>query len=70
MAFKNYKFILQNPKTGETFEVPIEAHTFPEAASAAYVYSHNLKSDGDDRWDIVSATEQSYMLGNNTGDIP
>lgn len=70
MAFKNYRFILQHPKTGETLEVFIEAHTFPEAASAAYVNSHNLKRDGEDKWDIVSAIEQSYMLGSNTGDTP
>jgi|TARA_R110002020_G_scaffold11386_10_gene42940 hypothetical protein len=70
MAFKNYRFLLQHSKTKETQEILVEAHTFPEAATLAYINSHNLKKDDGDKWNIVSATEESYRLGNNTGDLP
>lgn len=51
-------------------EILVEAHTFPEAASLAYIETHNLKADDGDKWNIVSATEEDYRLGNNIGDLP
>jgi hypothetical protein len=70
MAFKNYRFLVQHSKTKAMQEILVEAHTFPEAASLAYIETHNLKADNGDKWNIVSATEEDYRLGNNIGDLP
>ena len=70
MAFKRYRFLLQHSRTSEIHEMFVEAHTFPEASSKVYVAAHNLKKNDGDRWKIVSATEEDYRLGKNTGDLP
>tara|TARA_R100000664_G_scaffold33717_1_gene51686 strand:- start:1874 stop:2065 length:192 start_codon:yes stop_codon:yes gene_type:complete len=59
MPFKEFKFLLQNKSNGDIEEMIVEAHTFPEAASQAYVECNNLRK-GSDTWTIVSAVDQQF----------
>ena len=55
MSLKNYKFTLKNIVDGETEDIKVKAHTFPEAASQVYVITHPKRREG---WYIVSGVDK------------
>ena len=53
---KDYTFTLRHVLDGDTEEIKVKAHQFPEAASQVYLLTHPKRING---WCIVSGVDES-----------
>ena len=60
MPIKQFEFIIQSSSTGKTESILVEAHTFPQASTEAYVACNNRR-EGSETWSIVSAVDKRYQ---------